>query len=51
MKEIIKSRGSGKRTQYALFSKDGKKRLGRWGSRSAAKKREKQVQFFKHQKK
>ncbi len=50
MKEIIKPRKRGKTTQYALFSKDGKKRLGPWGSKSAAKKREKEVQFFKHKK-
>lgn len=37
--------------KYVLYSKDGKKKLGTYGSREAAKKREKQIQYFKHQKK
>lgn len=36
--------------KYVLYSKDGKKRLGRFGSRKAAVKREKQIQFFKQKK-
>lgn len=49
--EVIKTRKRGKKTQFALFSKDGSKRLGPWGSKAAAIKRERQVQYFKHQKK
>lgn len=33
--------------KYVLYSKDGKKRLGTYSSKSAAIKREKQIQFFK----
>ena len=50
MREVIKSRKRRGKTQYALYSKDGKKRLGSWGSKAAAEKRERQVQYFKHQK-
>ena len=48
--EVIKTRKRKGTIQYALFSKDGKKRLGRWGSKAAAEKREKEVRFFKQQK-
>jgi len=50
-KEIIKTRKRKGRIQYALFSKDGEKRLGRWGSKASAEKREKEVRYFKQQNK
>lgn len=37
--------------QYLLYTKDRKKVLGRFRSRKAAVKRERQIQFFKHMKK
>lgn len=43
---MIKKTGS----KYVLMSKDGSKRLSKPGSLQAAKKRERQVQFFKHKK-
>lgn len=33
--------------KYALFSKDGSKKLGEFSSKEAAEKRERQVKFFK----
>ena len=37
--------------QYVLYSKDRKKVLGKFRSRKAAVKRERQIQFFKYMKK
>jgi hypothetical protein len=36
--------------KWVLFSSDGKKELGKFDSKEAALKRERQIQFFKHQK-
>lgn len=36
--------------KYVLYSKDGKKRLGEYGSREEAEKRLRQVEYFKHEK-
>jgi len=36
--------------KWVLFSSDGKKQLGEFDSKEAALKRERQIQFFKHQK-
>ena len=41
---VIVRRGA----QYILYSKDRKKVLGKFRSRKAAVKRERQIQFFKH---
>ncbi len=37
--------------KYVLYSKDGKKRLGRFDTKEEAIKRERQIAFFKHRKK
>ena len=42
--ETIRKKGS----KYCLFSKKSNKNLGCYGSKAGAKKREKQVQYFKH---
>lgn len=34
--------------QYILYTKDGKRVLGKFRSKKAALKRERQIQFFKH---
>ncbi|HLC77401.1 MAG TPA: hypothetical protein VJH04_04325 [archaeon] len=39
------------KSYYILYSKDRKKKLGKFRSRKAALKRERQIQFFKHMKK
>jgi hypothetical protein len=39
-----------KGASYELRSKDGKKSLGKFSSLKAAKKRERQVNYFKHKK-
>jgi hypothetical protein len=44
---MIKSIGNG---EYKLFSKKTGKPLSKAGSKEAAKKRERQVEFFKHYK-
>ena len=43
---MIKKQGD----KWVLFSHDGKKKLGEFDSEEAAQKRERQIQFFKHQK-
>lgn len=43
--ETIRKLPSG---EYRLYSKDGKKNLGTFSSRSAAEKHEREVQYFKH---
>jgi len=43
--EVIRKLPSG---EYRLYSKDGKKNLGTYPSRAGAEKRERQVQYFKH---
>lgn len=42
---MIKKVGS----KYVLYSKDGTKRLGTYDSKEAALKRERQINYFKHQ--
>lgn len=42
---MIKKIGASK---WRLYSHDGKKNLGTFGSRAAAKKHEREVQYFKH---
>lgn len=41
---MIKKEGS----EYILYSKDGKKKLGRYKTKQAAENREKQVNYSKH---
>ena len=41
---MIRKRGE----KYILFSKDGKKKLGTFKTKAAAKKREKQILYFKN---
>ncbi len=44
---MIKKQGN----KYVLYSKNGKKKLGTYSSKAAALKREKQIQYFKNNKK
>ena len=45
LSEIIKQEGS----KWVLYTSDGKKKLGEYGTKEEALKRERQIQFFKHQ--
>jgi hypothetical protein len=45
LKEVIKHEGN----KWVLYSHDGLKKLGEFDSEEDAKKRERQIQFFKHQ--
>jgi len=44
LEEIIRKKGG----KYCLFSRKNNKNLGCYPSKAGAKKREKQVQYFKH---
>lgn len=44
---VIRKRGY----QWILYTKDGKRVLGRFRTKKDAVKRERQIQFFKHMKK
>lgn len=43
---MIKKRGD----KWCLYSKDGSKKLGEFATKEAARKREQQINYFKHKK-
>ena len=45
LSEIVRQEGS----KWVLYTSDGKKKLGEYGTKEEALKRERQIQFFKHQ--